>query len=188
MSDNDLKNKFISLRLKGLSLQEISNTMRVSYSTAKRWNKLFCAASPECKELKLLRSKMAEKYLDYFEFLDSHFNKIKTEITKYESVPMPYEKLLSISMKILTAINNIKPAPITEYEDGNECENEIDNLNIDNETEPSKDTSSNTSNEPSNEPLDQNEPSNEPYGSFTQNNNNQTITSDNENKMSQNEP
>jgi|WetSurMetagenome_2_1015567.scaffolds.fasta_scaffold221712_2 hypothetical protein len=130
MSNEDLKKQFVELRLKGMYLPKIAESLGISLVTAKRWNKIFNTPLPseDNNDLQILRSKIIDKYKEYYEYLDTQFGKIKKETEKYESVKMPYDKLLASSMKILNAINRMNIMKPSYGENQNDTSNDTSGI------------------------------------------------------------
>ncbi|MDD5363543.1 MAG: hypothetical protein PHN88_15580 [Ignavibacteria bacterium] len=100
---------FVQLRIEGKTLIDIANELEISLSTANRLNKMFKSEICDVRntELNILRKKIASRYEAYFDFLNTHFQKLNEEINLHEEITMSYEDLLSNTLKVLDAINKI---------------------------------------------------------------------------------
>lgn len=109
MTNDEIKLKFINLRLNSVPLRRVSDILNISLATALRWNKKFSdeimtiKSQKECVVNDHIDSKI-EKYLTVFE---KYFKLVEDEIDNYKECPMPFESALNHSLKIFKTIQQL---------------------------------------------------------------------------------
>ncbi|MDD5362884.1 MAG: helix-turn-helix domain containing protein, partial [Ignavibacteria bacterium] len=110
MKDSENQQKFIDLRLQGVSIPKVADKLGISLSTAKRWNRTYKDDILSIKNEELMNNKKIffAKYDEMFEFLDSHLSRLKDHLQNNNEIFMSYEKTLLASLKIIDALNKIQ--------------------------------------------------------------------------------
>jgi len=109
MTNDEIKLKFINLRLNSVPLRRVADILGISLATALRWNKKFSdeimtiKSQKECAVNNHIDSKI-EKYLSVFE---KYFKMVEDEIDNYKDCPMPFETALNQSVKIFKTIQQL---------------------------------------------------------------------------------
>jgi hypothetical protein len=110
MKDSENQQKFIDLRLQGVSIPKVADKLGISLSTAKRWNRTYKDDILSIKNEELMNNKKIffAKYDEMSEFLDSHLTRLKDHLQNNNEIFMSYEKTLLASLKIIDALNKIQ--------------------------------------------------------------------------------
>jgi hypothetical protein len=109
MNTKTTKQKFLNLRLSGLTLQAISETLGVSLSTVTRWNKKY---SDEILKLRTqnvntVNETLIPKIDKYFEFFEKNFHILQKELSKHNDFIMPYEKVIRNSVRVMSVLQKL---------------------------------------------------------------------------------
>ena len=107
--DIETQSKFVSMRIQGKSLVDISEELEISLATANRWNKFFKAdiINGRNADLNRLRSKVALAYESYFDFINENIEKMKNEVRQNEEISLDYTSLLKNINMLLNTVNKI---------------------------------------------------------------------------------
>jgi len=108
MESNEVKLKFINLRLNSVSLKEITESLGISKSTAVRWNNKF---SKEISNLKSQNELIAENKINsildkYLEFFEKKFNVVEKVLEK-SSFITNFEIGVDYSLKLFKVIQQL---------------------------------------------------------------------------------
>ncbi|MCE1165939.1 MAG: helix-turn-helix domain-containing protein [Bacteroidetes bacterium] len=109
MNNKSTKQKFLNLRLSGLTLRTISETLGVSLSTVCRWNKKY---SDEILKLKTvnahnLNETLGPKIDMYLGFFEKNFQILSKELEKHNEFIMPYDKVIEHSVRVMNTLHKL---------------------------------------------------------------------------------
>jgi len=105
---NETKDQFVELRAKGNSYDKIAKTLGVSKSTLLNWSKDLSMAIDNERNVAMDaiydKHRLAKQH--QMEMLGIQLNGVRIELEKRDLSEVPTDKLLSMEMKLLDAINS----------------------------------------------------------------------------------
>ena len=109
MERTPLKEKFIQLRVQGISLSKISELIKVSKPTLINWSKDFSLEIENLKaiEIERIKKEFCFSNQENIEYLLMISQKIDKELANRDYAQISTEKLLSLSLNLKSQIHNI---------------------------------------------------------------------------------
>lgn len=109
MNTKTTKQKFLSLRLSGLTLKSIAETLGVSMSTVCRWNKKYSdeILKLKTKNVNAVGESLLPKIDRYFEFFEKNFVILQKELDKHKDFIMPYDKVIRNSVRVMNVLQKL---------------------------------------------------------------------------------
>jgi hypothetical protein len=109
MNKDEIRIKFINLRLGNTPLSEIASSLGISKSTAVRWNKQFADVLARLKSQKeiIVNEKISSKLDDYLSLFEKYFKIIEKELDLYKEFPMSFDVALDNSLKLFNTIQRL---------------------------------------------------------------------------------
>ncbi|MCU0373501.1 MAG: hypothetical protein MUE56_09715 [Ignavibacteria bacterium] len=109
MNNEEIKNRFINLRLNSVPLRRIAEQLNISLPTAARWNKKFSEEISNSKSQKeyIINEKINTKIDEYLNLFEKYFKVIEKELDHYSEFPMAFDVALENSLKLFNTIRQL---------------------------------------------------------------------------------
>lgn len=109
MYSEEIKMKFLELRIQNLSLDKISKEIKVSKQTLIKWNREFSSEITEWKET-ILEQKLEQYGLSVsgqLDLINERLNIIQKELDKKETLDLDPKELMQMEIQYMKQIPNI---------------------------------------------------------------------------------
>jgi restriction endonuclease Mrr len=123
MKNNEVRQRFIELRAKGISFDKIAKELKIAKSTLIEWSKIYLREIENLKaiELEALQEQFFLNKTARIEMLGQQVDRMKKEIQKRDFSDVPTDKLIDVYNKTLNQLKQ-EEIEITFKGDGDSLE------------------------------------------------------------------
>jgi hypothetical protein len=109
MNNKETIQKFINLRIAGVTLKNISDTLGISMPTAARWNKKYSdeLGNLKSKNLDSVNASLTPKIDKYIKFFEKNFDIIQDELKHHHEFILPYNRIIDNSIRVVNVLQKL---------------------------------------------------------------------------------